>query len=54
MFRAMLQFIFRNSIIYYTSYIRMVYMVCMVLIKIYKWVDKMPLNVLNFEHRKQY
>jgi hypothetical protein len=41
MFRTMLQFIFRDSIVYYTSYRRMV------LIKIYKLVDKMSLNVLS-------
>jgi hypothetical protein len=41
MFRTMLQFIFRDSIIYYTSYIRML------LIKIYKLVDKMSLTVLS-------
>jgi hypothetical protein len=41
MFRTMLQFIFRDSIVYYTSYIRTV------LIKMYKLVDKMSLNVLS-------
>jgi hypothetical protein len=39
MFRTMLQFIFRDSIIYYTSYTRVV------LIKIYKLVHKMSLTV---------
>jgi hypothetical protein len=43
MFRTMLQFIFRDSIVYYTSYTRVV------LIEIYKLVDKMPLAVLSFQ-----
>ena len=41
MFRTMSQFIFSDSIIYYTSYRRTV------LINIYKLVDKMPLTVLS-------
>jgi hypothetical protein len=41
MFRTMLQFIFRDSFVYYTSY------TCMILIKIYKLVDKMSLTALR-------
>jgi hypothetical protein len=41
MFRTMLQFIFMDSIVYYTSY-RLV-----VIIKIYKLVEKMSLTVLS-------
>jgi hypothetical protein len=41
MFRTMLQFIFRDSIVYHTSYTRTV------LIKICKLVDKMSLTVLS-------
>jgi hypothetical protein len=41
MFRTLSQFILRDSIIYYTSYLRTV------LIRIYKLVDKMSLTVLS-------
>jgi hypothetical protein len=44
MLRTMSQFILKDSIIYYTSYL------CMVLIKYVSWVDKMPLTVLSFGH----
>ena len=41
MFRSMLQFFFRDSIVYYTSYTRTV------IIKICKLVNKMSLTVLS-------